>query len=139
MRPSSRGCRALFPAQKDLDMNDRMHREMLEATRLTRAGRLSDATALLQRLLRSGRAPDTTFAAANDATEVPAGRASRVIDLVPETIEITDRPSSSGAPQPSGAERSGTGTAERTACPRPASAQRHPLLRPQIAPAPPTR
>ena len=62
-------------------MNDRMHREMLEATRLTRAGRLTDATALLQRLLRRGRAPDTNFAAADDTTDVPAGRASRVIDL----------------------------------------------------------
>src|SRR5260221_14467213 len=35
--------------------------------------------------------------------------------LVPEAVEITDRPSSSGAPQPSGAERSGAGMAERTA------------------------
>jgi len=106
-------------------MSDSMHREMLEATRLTRAGRLTDATALLQRLLRGGRAPDTNFAAANDTTDVPAGRASRVIDLVPETVEITHRPSSSGAPQPSGAESSGAGTAERTAGPRIAEALRN--------------
>ena len=100
-----------------MDMSDRMHRGMLEATRLTRAGRLGDATALLQRLLRSGRAPETTVAAANDMADVPAGGASRVIDLVPETIEITDRP-------PSGAESS-AGTAERTAGPRIAEALRN--------------
>jgi poly(hydroxyalkanoate) depolymerase family esterase len=102
-----------------------MPREMLEATRLTRAGRLADATALLQRLLRRGSAPETTVAAADDAADVPVGGAPRVIDLVPETIEITDRPSSSGAPLPSGAERSGAGTAERAAGARIADALRN--------------
>jgi poly(hydroxyalkanoate) depolymerase family esterase len=115
----------LFPAQKALDMNDRMHRDMLEATRLTRVGRLTDATALLQRRLRGGRALDTTFAAANDRTDMPAGRASPVIDLVPGTIEITDRQSSSVTLQPSGTERSGAGTAERAAGRRMAEALRN--------------
>ena len=47
----------LFPSQEALDMNDFPHPDsMLEATRLTRAGRLAEATALLQRLLR-GRGP----------------------------------------------------------------------------------
>jgi len=88
---------------------------MLEATRLTRAGRLTDATALLQRLLRGGTAPDTTFSAANDRTDMPAGRVPRVIDLAPGTIEITGRPSSSGILQPSGKVSSGADTAEKTA------------------------
>ena len=48
MMPSSRGCLGLLPTQKDLDMSDRMPREMLEATRLTRAGRLADATAPIE-------------------------------------------------------------------------------------------
>jgi poly(hydroxyalkanoate) depolymerase family esterase len=96
-------------------MSNRTPREMFEATRLTRAGRLADATALLQGLLRGGRAPDTTFAAANDTADASVGRASRVIELVPQTIEATDRPPSSGARQPSGAQRSGGATAERAA------------------------
>jgi poly(hydroxyalkanoate) depolymerase family esterase len=106
-------------------MNERMHREMLEATNLTRAGRLAEATALLQRLLRSGSAPETNFIAANDTADAPAGGASRVIDLVPETIEITDRPSSSDAPLPSGAQRSGAGAAKANAGPRFAEALRN--------------
>ena len=40
-------------------MHDRMPPEMIEATRLTRAGRLADATMLLQRLLR-GEQPDAS-------------------------------------------------------------------------------
>jgi poly(hydroxyalkanoate) depolymerase family esterase len=96
-------------------MSDRIHRGMLEATRLTRAGRLTDATALLQCLLRGGTAPDMTFSAANDTTDMPAGRAPRVIDRAPGTIEITGRPSSLGSFQPSARGSSGAGGAERTA------------------------
>ncbi len=110
-------------------MNDRMHRDMLEATRLTRAGRLTDATALLQRLLRSGRAPDTAFAAANDPTDVSTGRASHVIDLVPGTLEIADRQSSESPPHQSGDESCDAGTAERTAGPRMAETLRNLIRR----------
>jgi hypothetical protein len=39
---------------------------MVEATRLTRAGRLTEATALLQRMLRGEAAPDMTFGTAGD-------------------------------------------------------------------------
>jgi hypothetical protein len=35
-----------------------MHPDMIEATRLTRAGRLIEATTLLQRVLQSGMEPD---------------------------------------------------------------------------------
>jgi poly(hydroxyalkanoate) depolymerase family esterase len=63
-------------------MHHRMPPEMIEATRLTRAGRLADATMLLQRLLRGeqpGPSPD------------PAqGDGSGVIDLEPATVKVTD-------------------------------------------------
>ena len=54
---------------------------MSEATRLTRAGRLADATALLQRIL-NGR---------NQPPPAAKGRGSPpTIDLVPEAVELTD-------------------------------------------------
>lgn len=61
-------------------MNDRLHAGMREASRLTRAGRLIDATALLQRMLQNGRGPDP---AASNAGVPPT------IDLVPDTVEVT--------------------------------------------------
>jgi poly(hydroxyalkanoate) depolymerase family esterase len=72
-------------------MNDRMTREMFEATRLTRAGRLNEAAALLQRILQNPAAAETPTVNPGDAAE---GRSSHIIDLVPETIDISD-------PQPS--------------------------------------
>jgi poly(hydroxyalkanoate) depolymerase family esterase len=56
--------------------------KMAEATRLTRAGQLAEATALLQRMLR-GESPSNT----------KAGRLSLMIDATPQS-EDTDRPSS---------------------------------------------
>jgi poly(hydroxyalkanoate) depolymerase family esterase len=49
-------------------MNDMLDGDMLEATRLTKAGRLNEATGLLQRILGGGRAP-----AAKAATESSSG------------------------------------------------------------------
>ena len=40
--------RQQFSQMKDLEMNNSLARDMTEATRLTQAGRLSEATALLQ-------------------------------------------------------------------------------------------
>lgn len=62
-------------------MNDRLDPGMREATRLTRAGRLTEATALLQRMLykRSGPYPASG-----------TGSAPPAFDLAPETVEITD-------------------------------------------------
>jgi len=72
-------------------MNVLRYREMFEATRLTRAGQLADATALLQRLLQGNTPPHTTFG----TTGTSAGSGAHTIDVVPETIEVTDlRPSS---------------------------------------------
>jgi poly(hydroxyalkanoate) depolymerase family esterase len=61
-------------------MNDRLHAGMREASRLTRAGRLIDATALLQRVLQSGRDRDP---AAGNGAVLPT------IDLMPDTVEVT--------------------------------------------------
>jgi poly(hydroxyalkanoate) depolymerase family esterase len=63
---------------------------MLEATRLTRAGRLTEATTLIQRMLRGETAPDMTFGISDDMA--PTGRELQIIDAKPETIEGTDRP-----------------------------------------------
>ena len=61
---------------------------MLEATRLTRAGRLTEATALLQRVFRGKTARDTTSDSVWEAADTPPGR-------VPHAIEVTNpRPSS---------------------------------------------
>jgi poly(hydroxyalkanoate) depolymerase family esterase len=61
-------------------MNDRLHPDIREARRLTRARRLTEATALLQRMLhrRIGSFPVTS-----------TGSLPAIIDLVPETIEVT--------------------------------------------------
>jgi poly(hydroxyalkanoate) depolymerase family esterase len=63
---------------------------MLEATRLTRAGRLTDATALLQRMLRGETAPSMHFG--GDSDVALAGRTPPIIDAKAETIDETDRP-----------------------------------------------
>jgi poly(hydroxyalkanoate) depolymerase family esterase len=63
---------------------------MFEATRLTREGRLAEATALLQSLLHGGAEP-------GDADR-PAGPAPMTIDGVAETIEIADIAPSPVAP-----------------------------------------
>ena len=80
-------------------MNDALHPDMLEATRLTRAGRLTEATALLHRVLRSGTVPDTPSGPTGDTADAPAGRVPRIIDLTPETIDVTDSQPSSRSEQ----------------------------------------
>ena len=60
-------------------MNDILRAGMREASRLTRAGRLAAATALLQRVLQGGRDQEP----ANDRGAPPT------IDLVPDTVEVT--------------------------------------------------
>jgi poly(hydroxyalkanoate) depolymerase family esterase len=62
--------------------------KMLEAARLTRAGRLTEATALLQRMLQGKIARDEIFGAAAD---IAAGRKPQIIDVA-ETSGATDRP-----------------------------------------------
>jgi hypothetical protein len=61
-----------------------------EATRLTRAGRVIEATALLQRMLRSETSPGVTFGTASDIA--PARREPPIIDATATIIKETDRP-----------------------------------------------
>jgi poly(hydroxyalkanoate) depolymerase family esterase len=75
-------------------MNDAPHADMIEATRLTRTGRLAEATALLQRALQSGRAPGTRSDSLRDAADPSAGRVPPTLDLSAEAVEVED-------PQPS--------------------------------------
>ncbi len=101
-------------------MNDALHADMLEATRLTRAGRLTEATALLQRGLRVGTVPDTASGRTGESAHAPVGGGSRIIDLTPETIEWTDP-----QPSPPAGQASGTGASSRPAGSTPGTAQPH--------------
>jgi poly(hydroxyalkanoate) depolymerase family esterase len=71
-------------------MNDSISHRMREATRLTRAGRLGEATAFIQRLLRGESEP-----APPDAVGPP------VIDVVPDKVELTEARETEPAPAPS--------------------------------------
>jgi poly(hydroxyalkanoate) depolymerase family esterase len=62
-------------------MDDRMAAGMREATRLTRAGRLTDATVLLQRILKGGRYADPAAS---------SGGMPPTIDLVLDAVDATD-------------------------------------------------
>jgi poly(hydroxyalkanoate) depolymerase family esterase len=74
-------------------MNDMLDpNKMAEATRLTRAGRLTEATALLQRILRAEPPLDMTFSTAVEI--VPTGREPIIIDATAKSEEM-DRPPSS--------------------------------------------
>ena len=98
-------------------MNDDRQRDMIEATRLTRAGRLREATAVLQRALRGGTAPGTRYRSRGDGADAPEGRGSLIIDLIPEAIEVTGPQPSSRTAQPpvSGRDHEPAATAEQTA------------------------
>src|SRR5438128_5504097 len=74
-------------------MNDMLDpNKMAEATRLTRVGRLAEAVALLQRMLRAESPRDMTFGTEVDI--VPTGRAPPIIDPTAKSRE-TDCPPSS--------------------------------------------
>ena len=55
-------------------MNDRLHSDMLEATRLTRAGRLTEATGSCNACLKRA-GPDTTPGTTSDTAD-PSAEAS---------------------------------------------------------------
>ena len=97
-------------------MNDGLHPDMIEATRLTRAGRISEATALIQRVLGSGTAPGC--GPTGETAHAPAGGGSPTIDLRPDAIELTD-------PQPVPPTRQAPGTAARPTSGAPGKARSH--------------
>jgi poly(hydroxyalkanoate) depolymerase family esterase len=72
-------------------MNDRLNPNMmLEATRLTRANRLAEATALLQRMLRGETVPDMISGSAGKV--ILAGGGPPIIDATTQTISETASP-----------------------------------------------
>jgi poly(hydroxyalkanoate) depolymerase family esterase len=75
-------------------MNEMLHPDLHEATRLTRAGRLTEATALLQRMLQG--------TSALHRPQAPAARAGRVIDIAPDSVEVDAAPSPVGTPPAAG-------------------------------------
>lgn len=76
-------------------MNDTLRPDMLEAARLTRTGRLVEATELLQRLLQGEAvAADITSVTICDTVNAHGASGARIIELAPKTVEAT-------GPQPS--------------------------------------
>jgi poly(hydroxyalkanoate) depolymerase family esterase len=74
-------------------IDPRLSTDMLEAARLTREARLSEATALIQRLLQGKRHPDSVprawvGAAGTDTSSPAAAHASRAWDVGPATSAV---------------------------------------------------
>jgi poly(hydroxyalkanoate) depolymerase family esterase len=94
--------------------------DILEATRLTRIGRLTEATALLQRLLRGEEAAETASTTPRDTAGAPAGRQPRIIDVEAETGEAADREPSTlfGETRTTGARKWPAGGMSGTALPK---------------------
>lgn len=63
-----------------------MHPDVIEATRLTREGRLTEAAALLQRMLRSAMEPDARTEGPRATGCSPPLGAAHIVELTPETI-----------------------------------------------------
>ena len=72
-------------------------RGLLEATRLTTAGRLTDATAALQRMLGGRAAPDSA--------DAQTGRGPATIDGTAETVETAAKPAPQTRPIPGAGQR----------------------------------
>ncbi len=71
-------------------MNAMLPKDMLEATRLTREGRLAEASALLQRLLQGNAATGPAAATLRGTADTSHARLPRIIDVNPETGEASD-------------------------------------------------
>ena len=80
-------------------MSDRMQEGMAEALRLTRAGRLDEATAIIQRTLRQVPIVDGSAAESGGADE-PIEAEFRIVEDPPLSKEtpVRDRAPSTGSP-----------------------------------------
>jgi poly(hydroxyalkanoate) depolymerase family esterase len=75
-------------------MNEGLTTAMAEATRLTRAGRLHDATALIQRRLRGGFVPDSSPYTLDATADAPIDAEFKVLEPVaPMVVQRPDRSS----------------------------------------------
>ena len=72
-------------------MKTTMPPDMTEATRLTREGRLIEATAVLQRMLQSGIEPDTKTEGAYTAADSRPLGAADIVEVTPEMSEVRSR------------------------------------------------
>src|SRR3954453_19592451 len=72
---------ACLQTRKDFDMSDRLPLGMAEPTRLTQAGDLMGATALIQRLLQGGDVPEPAHTGSGSPT---------IIDVKPVVLNDTD-------------------------------------------------
>ena len=77
-------------------MKDQMQAAMAEATRLTRAGRLAEATALIQRTLGGMSAPTERFTYAGAPNEAGV----RVVEVTPTLPEPTIQVETEASPSP---------------------------------------
>lgn len=88
-------------ALKVVAMNKTSSNQMLEATRLTREGKLAEATAILQRALRGdGKAEAAATPSRRDAM-APSGSPPKIIDIDPDTDEANAHPSTERSFPPS--------------------------------------
>ncbi|PHK93821.1 esterase [Pseudoroseomonas rhizosphaerae] len=71
-------------------MNAILPKDMLEATRLTREGRLAEASALLQRLVQGNAATGPAATTPHGIVGTPTAWLPRIIDVHPETGEVSD-------------------------------------------------
>src|SRR3954463_6825564 len=86
---------ACFQTRKDFDMSNRFPLGMAEATRLTQAGDLMGATALIQRLLQGGDVPEPAHTGSGSPT---------IIDVAPVVLDDTDpQPTSRPTAKPASA------------------------------------
>ena len=69
-------------------MKTMMPTDMIEATRLTREGRLIEATAVLQRMLKSGIEPDTKTEGPCTAPDSRQLAAAGIVEVTPEMSEV---------------------------------------------------
>lgn len=94
-------------------MKNQMYRDMLEATRLTRAGQLKDATAFLQHLLRGETPPCSGFETNSKRDEDSSGGTSRLMDL-----DLAPKRMKESKPSPRLVQMSGSGAGGRQTQPR---------------------